>query len=74
MSLEDKPIDVRRKIVFRITLGSAIFLILLMAIIYISGVNKDQIYKKDSTFLRFYTTILNNTQSFFSSKHDIIEK
>lgn len=74
MVLEDKPIDVRRKIVLRITIGTASFLILVMIIIYLSGANKEQIKEKDSSFLRFYATILNNAQSFFSSKYDTIDK
>lgn len=74
MVLEDKPIHVRKKIALRITIIIAVVLVAVMAIIYISGSNKDSLGQKDSRFLRFYATILDNAQSFFSPNRAIIDK
>ncbi|MBP6857771.1 MAG: hypothetical protein KBC11_01060 [Candidatus Pacebacteria bacterium] len=73
MVLEDKPIHVRRKIALRITIIVGAILLAILAIIYLSGSNKDNI-EKDSAFLHFYATILDNAQSFFSPDRAIIEK
>ncbi|MCC7436751.1 hypothetical protein IT402_02675 [Candidatus Nomurabacteria bacterium] len=74
MVLEDKPIHVRRKIALRITIISAIVLVFVLALIYLSGSNKSEDGQKDSRFLRFYATILTNAQSFFSGDRAIIDK
>lgn len=73
--LEQKPIHVRKRIALIITICVGAVLVLTMVLTY--SLNKNNLDKtKDttSTFKRFYATILENTQSFFSSKDDIISK
>jgi hypothetical protein len=72
--LEQKPIHVRKKIALGITVGIGAVLILIMAFIYLTGSQDRSRSQAESNFLRFYATILENAQSFFSPNRAIIEK
>lgn len=71
--LEHHPIHVRKKIALGITLGIAAVLLVTMILIYTAG-NRSKNSTADSSFLRFYATILDNAQSFFSPDRAIIPK
>ena len=71
--LEHHPIHVRKKIALGITLGIAAVLLVTMILIYTVG-NRPKNSTSDSAFLRFYATILDNAQSFFSPDRAIIPK
>jgi hypothetical protein len=73
--LEQKPIHVRRRVALIITVCVSAVLILVMVLTY--TLKKDDSNKTKntaSTFKRFYATIVENTQSFFSSKDAIMTK
>lgn len=73
-SLEQKPIHVRKKIVLSITISLGVILLLVMSLIYLTGSQDKSRSQDESSFLRFYATILDNAQSFFSPNRAIIEK
>ncbi len=72
--LEHHPIHVRKKIALGITFGVAAILIIVMILIYTLGKNNENREPSGSSFLRFYATILDNAQSFFSSNRDTIKE
>lgn len=71
--LEQHPVHVRKKIALGITIGVAAVLLLVMVLIYTVG-NRPKGNTADSAFLRFYATILDNAQSFFTPDRAIIPK
>ena len=73
--LEQHPIHVRKKIALIITVGVGVILVLVMILVYTSKKKEPREPNGATTaFGRFYATILDNTQSFFSSEDDIISK
>ncbi len=73
--LEQHPIHVRKKVALGITVGVGVVLIVVMILVYTAKEKEPKEPSSASTaFGRFYATILEDTQSFFSSKDDIISK
>jgi hypothetical protein len=72
--LEQKPIHVRKKIALSITIGIGAVLVLVMAFIYLTGSQDKARSSGESAFLRFYATILENAQSFFTPERAIIKE
>jgi hypothetical protein len=73
--LEQHPIHVRRKIALGITVGVGVVLIFVMILVYSSKKKEPRGPDGATTaFGRFYATIIESTQSFFSSNDAIIGK
>ena len=71
---EQKPIHVRKKIALGITIGVLVVLIAVMIMLY-SAPKKDESKNSSMTKIgQFYATILENAQSYFDKKDDIISK
>lgn len=71
--LEHHPVHVRKKIALWITGGIAAVLLVVMVLIYTVG--KSPVDRSsDSAFVRFYATILDSAQSFFTPDYAIIPK
>lgn len=73
--LEQHPIHIRKKIALGITIGVGLILVVVMILVYTTKKKEPKDPSGATTsFGRFYATILEDTQSFFSSKDDIISK
>ncbi len=65
--LQERPPHIRRRIVLVITSGVGLILIVILVMTFLHP-KKDVVSKDGSPLRDFYTTILTNTQSYFSSK------
>ncbi|HRH25174.1 MAG TPA: hypothetical protein PLQ20_02460 [Candidatus Paceibacterota bacterium] len=72
--LEHKPVHVRQRIALVITFSVLVLLILTLILVYSRPKERDTDNKSMTKIGQFYATILENAQSYFGKKSDIIKE